>query len=213
MPLELYQNRVVTLSLIVNFTVGFGMFGAIIFVPLFFQGVLGSSATSSGSFLTPMMLGVVVGAAVAGQALSRTGGHYRVQGLVGIAVMGTGLFLMSQMSAETSHARAVFNIVVMGLGMGTTFPTYTIAVQNAVPHAIMGAATSATQFYRTIGGTLGLALMGSLMVSHFASGLEESVTPAMREALPAGQGIASLAANPQALINSEALSDLRSAIA
>ena len=213
MPLELYRNREVTLSLITSFSVGFGMFGAIIFVPLFFQGVLGSSATSSGSFLTPMMLGVVVGAALAGQVLSRAGGHYRALGLVGIAVMGTGMFLISQMSAETSHTRAVFNIVVMGLGMGTTFPTYTIAVQNAVPHAIMGAATSATQFYRSIGGTLGLALLGSFMVSRFTSGLEDSVTPAMKQALPAGQDISSLAGNPQALVNSQALSDLRSGIA
>ena len=79
MPLDMYRNRVVSISLIAIFLIGFGMFGAIIFIPLYFQGVLGSSATSSGSFLTPMMLAVVVGATLSGQALSRTGGHYRLQ--------------------------------------------------------------------------------------------------------------------------------------
>ena len=81
MPLSIYRDRVVSVSLLVIFLTGFGMFGGIVFIPLFFQGVLGASATSSGSFLTPMMLGIVVGAASSGQALSRFGGHYRLQGL------------------------------------------------------------------------------------------------------------------------------------
>ena len=88
MPLSIYSNRTVSVSLVAVFLTGFGMFGAIIFIPLFFQGALGASATSSGSFLTPMMLGMVVAAGLSGQTLSRLGGHYRIQGLVGIVVMG-----------------------------------------------------------------------------------------------------------------------------
>ena len=165
MPLGIYRNRVVSVSLIAVFVTGFGMFGAIIFVPLYFQGVLGASATSSGSFLTPMMLSMVVAATLAGQTLSRFGGHYRIQGLIGIGIMGAGMVLMSRMTADTSFAQAVASIVVMGLGLGITFPSFTISVQNAVPHNLLGVVTSATQFYRSVGGALGLAVLGSFMAA------------------------------------------------
>ena len=207
MPLDIYRNRVVSLSLFAIFLTGFGMFGSIIFVPLFFQGVLGASATSSGSFLTPMMLGVVVGATLSGQVLSRLGGHYRIQGLVGIATMTIGLFLISRMSADTGYGQAVFNIVIMGLGLGSTFPVYTIAVQNAVPHSIVGVATSATQFYRSIGGTLGLAVMGAVMANRFASELSATLPPAVEQALPPG-GLSDLTNNPQNMVNPDALAGL-----
>jgi len=145
------------------------MFGVIIFIPLFFQGVLGASATNSGSFLTPMMLGIVAGAIVSGQALSRLGAHYRLQGLVGLGIMAAGMFLLSQMSAGTGFGRAVGYIVVMGIGLGVTFPVYTLVVQNSVPRRVLGVATSSLQFFRSIGGTLGLAILGSIVTSRFAS--------------------------------------------
>ena len=208
MPLDMYRNRMVSLSLIAIFFVGFGMFGAIIFVPLFFQGVLGASATSSGSFLTPMMLGVVVGAALSGQILSRLGGHYRLQGLSGIGIMVIGMFLISRMSADTGYGYAVSSIVVVGFGLGSTFPVYTIAVQNAVPHRIMGVATSATQFYRSIGGTLGLAVLGSFMVNRFASGVSSNLSPDVGQALPPGS-LSQIVNRPQALMDPDALSRLR----
>ncbi len=207
MPLGIYANRVVSFSLLAVFITGFGMFGAIIFVPLFFQGVLGASATSSGSFLTPMMLSMVVSAALAGQTLSRFGGHYRIQGLIGIAIMGGGMLLMSRMSAGTSFAQAVASIVVMGLGLGITFPSFTISVQNAVPHNLLGVVTSATQFYRSVGGALGLAVLGSFMASRFAAELEGSLPSEIRDALPDEQ-LAEMSNNPQALVNPEALAGL-----
>ena len=207
-PLSLFRNRVVSLSLVTIFLTGFAMFGAIIFVPLFFQGVLGSSATSSGSFLTPMMLGMVVGATLSGQALSRLGGHYRLQGLVGLAIMAVGAFLVSRMTAETGFGPAVFNLVLMGFGLGITFPTYTIAVQNTVPYRFMGVATSSTQFFRTMGGTLGLALLGSLMTNRFASELTQTVPQGVKDALPTGT-LSSMAHNPQALMNPETQAGLQ----
>ena len=212
MPLTIYRNRIVSISLFAAFGTGFGMFGGIVFIPLFFQGVLGASATSSGSFLTPMMLGVVVGAAVSGQLLSRIGGHYRVQGLVGIAVLTFGMFLVSTMNADTSFAGAVLNIVVMGVGLGVTFPVFTIAVQNAVEHRFLGIATSAVQFYRSLGGALGLAVLGSFMASRFAGELSKSLPPDVKEALPAGR-LAELSDNPQALVNPQALSALQESFA
>ena len=175
MPLEIYRNRMVSVSLVIVFLTGFGMFGGIIFIPLFFQGVLGASATSSGSFLTPMMLGIVVGATVSGQLLSRTGLRYRVFGMAGLALMAVGMYLVSTMNETTSFTRAVGYIVVMGAGLGTTFPTFTLSVQNTVPFRLMGAATSALQFYRSIGGMLGLALLGAVMTNRFAANFERSL--------------------------------------
>ncbi len=212
MPLRIYANRVVSISLFATFITGFAMFGAIVFIPLFFQGVLGASATSSGSFLTPMMLGLVVAAALSGQALSRLGGHYRIQGLVGIAIMATGMALTSQMTAETSFGQAVLNIVITGAGLGITFPTFTIAVQNAVPANLLGSATSAIQFYRSIGGALGLAILGSFMANRFATGIRDALTPDIQAALP-GDQLAAIADNPQALVNPAALESLRAAFA
>ena len=212
MPLSIYSNRVVSISLLAVFITGFGMFGAIIFVPLFFQGVLGASATSSGSFLTPMMLGMVVAATLAGQTLSRFGGHYRIQGLIGIAIMCGGMVLMSRMTAETSFAQAVASIVIMGLGLGITFPSFTISVQNAVPHNLLGVVTSATQFYRSVGGALGLAVLGSYMANRFAAGLSDSLSPEVRRALPEEQ-LAEMSNNPQALVNPEALAGLKTSLA
>ena len=178
---------------------------------LFFQGVLGTSATSSGSFLTPMMLGIVVGAAISGQALSRLGGHYRLQGLAGITMMCVGTFLVSTMSPGTSFGVAVAYIVILGFGLGITFPSFTIAVQNAVPHSLLGAATSATQFYRSVGGAMGLAVLGSLMASRFASGLSESLSPAMKQALPP-ERLASLGNDPQAVVDPNALASLQASL-
>ena len=198
MPLGIYANPVVSISLVAVFITGFAMFGSIIFIPLFFQGVLGASATSSGSFLTPMMLSMVVAATLSGQALSRLGGHYRLQGLIGIAIMTCGVVLTSQMTPETSFGQAVASIMVIGLGLGITFPSFTIAVQNASPAGQLGAVTSATQFYRSIGGALGLAVLGSYMANRFAAGLQDSLPPAIRQALPADQ-LAQMEENPQAL--------------
>jgi len=206
-PLWIFKNRIVSVASIVIFTTGIGMFGGTIFVPLFFQGVLGMSATASGSFLTPMMLGVVAGALVSGQVLSRAGGHYRLQGMVGLGVMAAGLGLLSTMTAETSYARAVFYIVVTGLGLGISMPLYTIAVQNAVPYAVMGVATSSTAFFRSIGGAFGLAVLGAVMNNHFASELVNGISPAAKEVI-SPEPLGSLAHNPQALIDPQAQAGL-----
>lgn len=204
MPLEIYRNPMVAVSLIATFLTGFGMFGGIIFIPLFFQGVLGASATSSGSFLTPMMLGIVAGASVSGQLLARTPIGYRAFALAGTALMAVGLFLMTTLDADTSFQRAVGYIVVMGVGLGCTFPTFTLAVQNSIPFRLMGVATSALQFYRTIGGTLGLALLGAAMSARFASRLDDALPESVAGALPASD-LDALKDNPQALMEPSAL--------
>ena len=116
------------------------------------------------------------------------------------------------MTPETSFGQAVASIMVTGLGLGITFPSFTIAVQNASPAGQLGAVTSASQFYRSIGGALGLAVLGSFMANRFAAGLQDSLPPAVRQALPADQ-LAQMEENPQALVNPEALAGLRAAFA
>ncbi len=208
MPMWIFKNPIVAVSLLVIFITGFGMFGAIIYIPLFFQGVLGMSATASGSFLTPMMLGLVAGSVISGQILSRAGGHYRLQGVFGLAMMAAGMGLMSTMTAETSYATAVAYIVLLGFGLGCTMPLYVIAVQNAVPYKVMGIATSSTAFFRQIGGALGLAILGSIVTNRFQSDFLSGLSQAAKEATPP-QLLDELAQNPQALMNVEAQDNLR----
>ncbi len=207
-PLSLFRNRIVAVSELAIFFTAFGMFGGIIFVPLFFQGVLGATATASGNFLTPMMLGVVVGSFISGQVLSRAGGHYRIQGAIGIAIMGVGLALLSWMTLETSNASAVLNIVITGLGLGVTFPLYTIAVQNAVPYNILGVATSSTAFFRSIGGSVGLAIFGSVMNNRFASEFVGRLPSTLKALIPPEQ-LSALARNPQVLVSPGAQAQLQ----
>ncbi|MEA1959546.1 MAG: MFS transporter, partial [Chloroflexota bacterium] len=207
LPLWIFRDRVVSVSSAVTFLLGFGMFTAIIFVPLYFQGVLGSSATASGGFLTPMMLGMVVGGVISGQILSRTGGHYRWQGLVGIGVMALGTYLLSGMAMGTTHATAVLFIVITGFGLGITMPIYTIAVQNAVPYRIMGVATATNQFFRSIGGVLGLAIAGSVLNNRFTSEFVGGLPQGVQSVMPSGS-LDSIMDNPQALVSPEALEQL-----
>ncbi|MFH0942327.1 MAG: DHA2 family efflux MFS transporter permease subunit [Chloroflexota bacterium] len=207
-PLSLFRNRIVAVSEVVIFITGMGMFGGIIFVPLFFQGVMGLTAAASGSFLTPMMLGIVAGGFVSGQLLARAGGHYRIQGAVGIAIMAAGLALLSLMTSETSHGAAVFNIIITGFGLGVTMPVYVIAIQNAVPYKMLGVATSSGAFFRSLGGSVGLAIFGSIMNNRFASELTSKVPDAVKTVI-SPERLAALANNPQALLNPQAQAQLQ----
>ncbi len=208
MPLRIYADRVVGVALLATFITGFGMFSSIIFIPLFFQGVLGASATSSGSFLTPMMLGIVVGAAISGQIVSRIGG-YRIPATSGVVIMTAALFVLSTMSEATPYGIAIGYIVALGFGLGFTFPSFTIAVQNSVEHRFLGVATSALQFYRAIGGALGLAVLGAYMTNRFQAQLTDKLPEQIRESIGA-ERIAQIAENPAAMVDPAALHTLTS---
>jgi len=199
-PLWVFKNPVVAVSIVVTFLSGISMFGSIIFIPLFFQGVLGLSATTSGSFLTPMMLSQIFASFISGQLLARAGGHYRLQGLFGLAIMALGLALLSRMTPETSYAHAVVNIALVGFGLGITMPLYTIAVQNAVPYNLLGAATSAVPFFRSIGGSVGLAIFGSVMTNRFASEFVTKLPEAIKALIPP-ELLSSVTHNAQLLVS------------
>jgi EmrB/QacA subfamily drug resistance transporter len=211
-PPKLFSDRIISISLIISFLTGMCMFSGIIFVPLFFQGVLGLSATTSGSFLTPMMLGQVCGSLTSGQLLSRAGGHYKIHGIFGLAIMAIGTFLLSRMTPDTSYTTAVIGIVVMGFGLGITFPIYTIAIQNVVPYNILGAATSTVAFFRSIGGCIGLAVLGTIMTNQFATNFLAKIPEFIKSIVPVST-LTSMANNPEALVSADAQNQIQSFLA
>jgi EmrB/QacA subfamily drug resistance transporter len=165
-PLILFRNPVIAVCSVLAFVLGMGMFGVIIYLPLFMQGVLGVSATQSGNLLTPLMMGAVVGSITGGQTVSRTG-RYKGVALVGSVLVAAGMILFAQMGIDTPRVYVVYGMVIAGLGMGLLQPVYTLAVQNVAPRRQMGAATSSTIFFRSIGSTVGVAAFGSLMLTRY----------------------------------------------
>lgn len=168
--LEFFKNRAFAVSVTATFLTALGLFGAVIYIPLFAQGVVGVSATNSGVILLPMMLGLIVASTVSGQIISKTG-KYRVLTIIGMAVATFGTWLMSQMGAETGQLELTWNMVVLGVGLGITFPIFNIVVQSAFEHKLVGAVTAATQLFRSLGSVVGVAVLGSIMNSRLAENL------------------------------------------
>ncbi|MDA8138976.1 MAG: MDR family MFS transporter [Desulfobacteraceae bacterium] len=211
LPLSLFGNSIVVLCLAIIFLSGFGMYGSVIFIPLFFQGVLGVTATTSGSILTPMMLGVIGGSFISGNLMSRAGGHYKRQGYAGIAVMALGMWLLSRMDAGTSTTHGLINVALAGFGLGITLPLYTIALQNAVPYGLLGVATSSAPFFRLLGGACGLAIFGAVMRHRFALELRSGLSESLKAALPQDL-LLNMANNPQVLVDPERQKQLEVAL-
>src|SRR6202022_2541664 len=126
-PLELFKNPTFTVSMVVGFLTAFGMFGSILFTPLVFQGILGISATNSGALITPMMFGLIGASTLTGFLMQRIK-YYRFLGTLGVAVMIAGMWQLSQITPSTPEWHVVADLIVVGLGIGTTFPLYLPAV-------------------------------------------------------------------------------------
>lgn len=176
LPLQLFAHPIIAVASLAGFVLGMGMFGVILYVPLFIQGVLGISATRSGSLLTPLLLGAVVGSMSVGQIISRTG-RYRWLAIGGATLTTTGMFLMSTMDRNTTNSQVVWYMVLAGLGMGMMQPIYTLVVQNVAPPAQRGAATASTQFFRSIGSTVGVAVFGSILLGIYHRDFQNSIPP------------------------------------
>ncbi|HKG92489.1 MAG TPA: MDR family MFS transporter [Gemmatimonadaceae bacterium] len=176
LPLRLWRNGIFATANVANMAVAMGMFGAIYFIPIYAQGVIGRSVTGSGAILTPMMLALVTMSAINGQIISRTG-RYKVPVLVGVALIGIGFALLTRMTRATSSAAMVRNMVVVGMGLGMAMQTFTLIVQNAVRREDMGVATAATQLFRSVGSTLGIAILGTMMTNGMAREIPRHLPP------------------------------------
>jgi MFS family permease len=183
-----------------------GMFGTILFIPLYIQGVIGTNATDSGTVLMPLMITMIGSSVVAGQIISRTG-RYKLSGLVGMTGMAIGLYLLSGMGPDTDYLTVVRNMVIIGLGMGPTMPVFTLAAQNAVRVNQLGVVTSLTQFARSIGSTIGVALFGSLLTNEFAPAFKGALPPQVTAAVP--PAVLGQFENPQVLLSPEIGNALR----
>ena len=211
-PLSLHADPVVGLSIVIMLLASFGLYGSVLFLPLFLQVAFGFSAAQSGGLLTPMLLGMVIGEVVAGQVLSGASANYRIQASVFAGLMTAGLFLLSTMDATTGVVGSQIYVVIAGLGVGGIVATLSIGVQNHVPFGVVGVATSALQFWRSVGGVMGLAVLGVVLATRFASSLEETVPDAVKAVLADGR-FEDLQSDPRAFVDSAAADGLRADLA
>jgi len=188
LPLRLFRNRIFTVSSAVGVVVGFAMFGSITFLPLFLQTVKGASPTGSGLQLLPVMGGMLVTSIASGQLISRWG-RYRVFPIVGTAVMSVGLFLLSRMRADTSLVTASFYMLVVGAGLGMVMQVLVLAVQNSVDYEDLGVATSGATLFRSIGGSLGTAVLGAVFASRLTATLARVMPQAAGTVTGGGGGM------------------------
>ncbi len=184
-PLHVFKNSIFAISAASGFFLSIGMFGAIMFLPLYIQAVQGNTATNSGIVLTPMMLTVVISSIIAGQLVSRTG-RYRLLAIGGSAIVSLGIWFFSTMNVSTTNEEVVRNMVIAGIGLGLTMPIFIIAVQNAFPQNMLGVVSSGLQFFRGIGGAVGMAVMGTILANIMIDQMTRKIPPALAEMMPAG---------------------------
>jgi EmrB/QacA subfamily drug resistance transporter len=188
LPPHLFGNRVFSVTSAVGLVVGFALFGSITYLPLFLQVVNGASPTSSGLQILPLMGGLLITSISSGQIISRTG-KYRPFPIVGTAVMVVGLGLLSTMDAHTSRVEASAFMFILGLGLGLVMQVLVLAVQNAVDYHDLGVATSGATLFRSIGGAVGTAVLGSIFSNRLSSELASSLPASAKSALGGGANL------------------------
>ncbi|WP_275983778.1 MDR family MFS transporter [Paenibacillus hamazuiensis] len=175
LPVRLFRNRVFTVVNGIGFFMSVGMFGAIMFVPLFMQGIVGISASDSGTVMTPMMVTMILASIAGGQLVQKV--PVRVQMMIGMVIMAAGFVLLSTMGTATTKLTASAYMVVLGIGMGLVMPLLTLALQESFPKSELGVVTSSSQFFRQIGGTFGMTILGAIMNYRSSQLLTESLVP------------------------------------
>ncbi|MEU5467642.1 MDR family MFS transporter [Kocuria salsicia] len=184
-PLSLFRDRNFTLTTLSGLAVGVAMFGALGYMPTYIQMVKGVDATQAGLLMTPMMASLLITSIVSGQVVSRTG-RYKFFPLVGMVVMGVGLWLLSTLQVDDSTFRMCAYLAVFGAGIGLSMQILVLIVQNSFPNKIVGTATAASNFFRQVGATVGSAVVGSLFISRLKDLLAENLPQ-----VPGGAGGAS----------------------
>ncbi len=202
LPLHLFKNNIVTVSNLIGFIMNFGMMGAMIYISFFVQGVLGISPTYAGYVTMPMSIVMVISSTIIGQLISKTG-KYKRFALIGVPTMIAGMAIMIFMN---SVPMAILSMIVFGLGLGIGMPVFSIATQNAVSHKELGVVTASTQLFRNLGGTIGIAVMGTVMANNLKTNLENTMqnSSVVKDLATVDPKITEQIvgfANPQALMN------------
>ncbi|MSW85872.1 MAG: DHA2 family efflux MFS transporter permease subunit [Actinobacteria bacterium] len=169
-PMALFRNSVFRGTSIIGFIVGFAMFGAIVFMPLFLQLVRGATPTAAGLELVPMMAGLLLASIVSGRVISAIG-RYKIFPIIGTALAAIGMFFLSTIKMDTPYWQIAVYLFILGLGFGNIMQTLILAVQNSVNPRDVGVATSGSTFFRSIGGTIGTAVFGAVMTNRLTQEL------------------------------------------
>ncbi|WP_379969665.1 MDR family MFS transporter [Ectobacillus sp. sgz5001026] len=185
LPMHLFKSRIFTPLNLIGFFMSIGMFGAITFVPFFMQGIVGVSATQSGTIMTPMMISMIFASIIGGQIVYKIG--MKTQIIFGMIVMAGGFWLLSTLNMQTTQLAATSYMAIIGLGMGFVMPTLTLALQETFPPHELGVVTSSSQFFRSIGGTFGITVLGAVMNSKSETMLNDNLVPYLNT-LPAQAG-------------------------
>ncbi|CAM5495293.1 MDR family MFS transporter [Streptomyces violaceorubidus] len=167
-PLGIFKNRTVTLTTVASLLVGVAMFGGTVFLSQYFQISLGKSPTVAGLMSLPMILGLLVSSTVAGQVISRTGKWKRYL-VAGAVIMAVGLALLATIDAKTSFGLLSLYMAILGVGVGMLMQNLVLAAQNDVAATDLGAATSVLLFFRSMGGTIGVSVLGAILANRVAS--------------------------------------------
>ncbi|MEI5908325.1 MDR family MFS transporter [Bacillus spongiae] len=208
LPLYLFKNSVFTVSIVAGLFLGMGMFGTIMYVPFYVQGVQGESATVSGLIEMIMTISMVIASIIVGNLITKTG-KYKFFSLLGFAIMAIGLFLNSKLEIGSSLTQLIIQLVIIGIGLGLNMPVFNITVQNAVSHKYLGVATSAMQTFRQIGGTIGVAIFGTIMGSIMEKEME-AVQPTLPQSSSEAEVDMTQLQDPQLLMSPEQMENMRS---
>ncbi len=204
LPIHLFKNRVFLVAALVTLISGFAMMGSLFYIPLFVQGVIGSSATNSGLVTMPMMIAMTFASIGGGYMMSRWG-RYRLLGVGGLVVMAIGMVFLARLDVHSQRSDVTLAMVVFGVGLGASMPLFMLAVQNAVDYRFMGVATSTIQFLRSVGGTMGVAIIFSIIQSQYHQGIAQTV-PAQVQQQPQ---LAQALDDPQFLLNEGAYAQVQ----
>ncbi|HTG72065.1 MAG TPA: MDR family MFS transporter [Candidatus Udaeobacter sp.] len=202
LPVKLFKDKTFTMINGIGFFMSLGMFGAIMFVPLFMQWIVGISASESGTVMMPMMVSMMIFSVIGGQVVYKIG--VRLQLAIGMIVVAVAFFLLTTLDATTDKLTASSFMVILGIGIGLVMPLLTLVLQESYPKSQLGVVTSSSTFFRQIGGTFGMTLLGAVMNMQSSSHLKETLVPLLGQ-LPeeakqfAEQTSATVASNPQAI--------------